>query len=478
MRTSAFLSALLALALLASACAAPAAAPTSAPAVAPTTAPAAAAPTKAPAAAPTTAPAAAAPTAPAAATTAAPAAAATAPAAATAAPAATRAAAPTAAAAAPTTAAAATSAPAAAAGGTIKIGLLYNVTGALSSIDEPALKGSQLALKEINAKGGVNGKKLEAVVYDGKTDVTAATNAATRLVESDKVKAVVGLTDTQYVLPIGPIFQQAGIPFLTVGATAPVIPSIGDYIFMAPFGDNVQAAAGAEFAYKKNGWKNGYLLMDKAQEYTRFLAKYFKERYTELGGNLLGEDTYQTGDKDYSAQFTKIKSLNPAPDFVYISAMPDDIGTIIKQARDQGVNQPIVGGDGYDTPLLVQVAGPERSNNVYFSTHLGVYGDDPTAKAFSDAYAKEYGGPPDTVFAALGYDSVNMMADAIKRAGSDDPKAIRDALAQTQNFKGASGTISYKPGERIPSKSVALIQVKDGKFNLLDVVVPEKVPAP
>jgi ABC-type branched-subunit amino acid transport system ATPase component len=214
------------------------------------------------------------------------------------------------------------------------------------------------------------------------------------------------------------------------------------------------------------------------ERYTKFLSKYFIARYTEQGGKMLLEDTYKSGDKDFSAQLTKIKNLDPQPDFVFVSAIPDDIGTIVKQARDQGVMLPIVGGDGYDTPLLTDVPGPEKSANVFFSTHLGIYGDDPTAGKFRAAFVKEFGAEPQSVFAALAYDGVYLMADAITRAGSVDHKAIRDALAATKGWKGASGEITYPPGERIPSKSVALIEVKNGKFNLLEIVVPNKIPAP
>jgi branched-chain amino acid transport system substrate-binding protein len=440
---------LVVLALFASACATPAIAPTAPPAPTaapkPTTAPAAAAPTTAAAAKPTTAPAAAPTIAP----TAAPAAAAK-----------------------PTTA------PAAATGKTIKIGVPAGITGALSSIEGEASQGSQLAIKQINAAGGINSTMIEPLYADTKSDITTATTVVTQMVESNKVDVLVGMTDTSFMLATGPVAQKAGVPFLDIGGTAPVITSLGDYIFMLPFGDNTQAAATAEFTYAKKGWKSAAMLMDTEWDYTKFLSKYFIDRFTEEGGKMLLEDTYKSGDKDFSAQLTKIKNLQPQPDFVFISAVPDDIGTIVKQARDQGVSLPIVGGDGYDTPLLTEVAGPEKSANVFFSTHLGVYGDDPAAAKFRDAFKAEYGQEPQSVFAALGYDGINLVADAIKRAGSTDHKAIRDALAATKGWKGSSGEITYPSGERIPSKSVALIEVKEGKFNLLDVVVPEKIPEP
>jgi branched-chain amino acid transport system substrate-binding protein len=290
---------------------------------------------------------------------------------------------------------------------------------------------------------------------------------------------LIGFTDSDSALAAGPIAQKAGIPFVTAGATSPKLPDqIGDMMFLAPFGDNVQAAAGAEFAVQKFG-KTAYLLWDKGTEYTTLLAKYFKERFAELGGQIVLEDTYQFGDKDYSAQITKVKALAQQPDFYYISAMPDDIGTTVKQFRDAGITGPIVGGDGYDTPLLVEVAG-KASDNVYFSTHSLV---DPSTtneavKKFIASYQQEYGTPPENAFAALGYDTMKLVVDAIKRAGGTDGQAIKKALEETKGFPAITGQINFAPGVHVPQKGVTMIAVKDGKFTLGAEVVPQKVPAP
>lgn len=359
----------------------------------------------------------------------------------------------------------------------IKIGSPYNLTGGYASIDNPAANGSKLAVKEINAAGGVLGRPLEIFIEDGKSDIPTITSVTKKLVEEDGVNALAGLTDTSYMLAAGPVAQDAGLPFLDVGGTAPLITTVGDYIFMLPFGDNVQAAVAAEFASEK-GWKTAALLFDEAMDYTKFLAKYFKDRYTmeDIGGQIVSEQTYSMGDTDFSAQLTEFKNLDPQPDFLFVSSNPGEIGTIIKQARDLGLEMPIVGGDGYDTPLLAELAGTEAANNVFFTTHQGIYGDDPAAAAFAEAYEAEYGNPPEAVFAALGYDGIKLMADAMTRAGTIDGAAVRDALAATQGFQGVTGTISYEPGSRIPSKSVALIEVVDGKNQLLEIVVPEVVP--
>jgi branched-chain amino acid transport system substrate-binding protein len=346
----------------------------------------------------------------------------------------------------------------------------------MASLDGPSANGSKLAAKQLNEKGGVLGRPLELVIEDGKSDVPTVTSVSKKQIEEDGVHDLGGLSDTSYVLAAGPVAQDAQKPFLDTGGTAPIITSVGDYIFMLPFGDNVQAAVAAEYAGEQ-GWKTAALLFDEGMDYTKFLAKYFKDRFTmeDIGGQIVSELTYTSGDTDFSSQMTQFKNLDPQPDFLFISSGPDEIGTIVKQARDAGLNLPIVGGDGYDTPLLAQLAGA-AATDIYFTTHQGIYGDDPAAKAFSEAYQAEYGSAPESVFAALGYDGVNLLADAIGRANSTDGPAIRDALAATKGFQGVTGTISYEEGSRIPSKSVALIKVTDGKNELLEVVVPKTVP--
>ena len=362
----------------------------------------------------------------------------------------------------------------------IKIGAIYNLTGAQASLDAPSANGAKLAIKEINAAGGLLGRPVELALYDGKTDAATIGNAATQLTESEKVVAMLGFSDSDQTLAAAPIAAKAGVVFITSGATSPKLPEqVPDYLYMACFGDNVQAAAGAEYAYDALKAKSAYMLVDKGMEYTLLLGKYFKERFTELGGSVALEDTYQTGDKDFSAQITKLKAAAALPDVLFISSGPDDIGTIVKQFRDAGIDKPIFGGDGYDTPLLVQIAG-KGAENTYFTTHSlmdATLGSD-AVKKFIAAYQAEFKTPPENAFAGLGYDTVKLIADAIKRAGSADPKAIREALAQTKDLPGITGAITYQPGSQIPQKGVTVILVKDGVFTLAAEVVPQKVPAP
>ena len=362
---------------------------------------------------------------------------------------------------------------------TIKIGAPFNVTGALSSLDAPALNGVKLKAKEINDAGGINGKQIELVIYDTKTDPTVIASTASQLLNQDKVPVALGFTDSDSVLALGPIFQQAGVPFVTPGATSPKLPDqVGEFIFLACFGDNVQAAAGADFVTKKLNGKTAYLLRDIGAEYTTLLAQYFDEAFTKAGGQIPIRDDYKTGDKTFTAQITKLKATSPMPDVLYVSAMPDEIGLIVKQMRQAGVTQPIVGGDGYDTPLLIEVGGA-ASNDVYFTTHAYMAQDStPAIQKFYADYNAAYGTAPENAFAALGYDTLGLVADAIKRAGSEDPKAIRDAIAATSGYAGVTGTITFPPDVRVPAKSVAMIGVKDEKLFLAEEVTPSFIPAP
>jgi len=367
----------------------------------------------------------------------------------------------------------------AAAGGTIKIGGGFALTGDEASLDLPAANGAKLAVKQLNAAGGVLGSQIDFIVHDSqyKMDVTAQT--AKQFVEQDKVPVFIGYTDTDSVLAAGSIFQAAKIPFITAGATSPKIPTqVGDMMFLACFGDNVQAAVGAEYSYKTFG-HNAYFLWDKGVEYTTLLGAYFKSRFTELGGKIALEDSYDDKATDFSAQITKIKALSPAPDFYYVAAMPYNIGPLVKQFRDAGITGPIVGGDGYDTPDLISVAG-KAADNVYFTTHAlmdATAGTDGIKKFIAD-YKTEYGHDPENAFAALGYDTLMLMADAIKRAGSTDSAAVKAALEATSNFPGITGAITFAAGSHVPQKGVTVIAVKGGKFTLGAEVVPEKVPAP
>lgn len=355
----------------------------------------------------------------------------------------------------------------------IRIGGMYNVTGGMSSIDAPGLNGMRLAADQINAAGGLlGGRPVEIIAIDGKTDQTAVTNAMAEMIQVRGVVAVGGLNDSTYALAAGPIAQTAGIPFLTAGATLPTLPEqVGDYFFMVPFGDDAQAYAIADYVMDEMGAQTAYMLVDQAYDFTTALARFFKERWEERGGEIVLEDTYQSGDTDFSAQIARLQALDPQPDVLFVSAIPNEAGITTLQIREAGLTQPIISGDGFDTPLIGEVAG-DLADDVYFSTHASLDNPEPRVANFVQAYQESYGRPPENAFAALGYDMMNLLADAIERAGSADPAAIRDALAQTQGFEAVTGTITYPEGERKPTKSVTIIQVHDGVYSFAAEITP------
>ncbi len=361
----------------------------------------------------------------------------------------------------------------------LKVGGIFALTGSESLLDLPAAKGAQLATKEINSAGGLLGRPLMLIIKDSEYRMDLIPQIAKDLIEQDEIVAGIGFTDDNSLLAAGPTFQNAHVPLVSVGATSPKISQqIGDEIFLACFGDNTQAAAGAEYATEKFG-KNAYLLTDNGTEYTQLLAGYFKSRFIELGGNIVLEDAYFNNASNFSVQIDRLKALPKQPDFYYIAAMPYNIGPIVKQFRNAGLDGPILGGDGYDTPDILSIAG-SASDNVFFTTHALMDSKKGTSgiKRFIAAYNKEYGHDPENAFAALGYDAVYLIASAVLRAGSTDPAEIHGAILDTRDFPGITGQISYPNGIHVPRKSVSIIAIKDGKFTLEAEFEPKKVPPP
>ena len=357
---------------------------------------------------------------------------------------------------------------------TIKIGALYNLTGGMSSIDAPALNGAKLQAKLINEKGGLLSKELEVIGIDTKTDQKAAATGAKKAL-ANGVVAGIGYGDTTFVMAAAPLFQQKGVPFVTSGATHPMLPKwVGDYMFMTPFGDDDQSFAIADYSVNKLGAKNVVVWTDNSMDFTKALSKFYKQRVKELGGNVVLEDFFMMGDKDFSAQIARLKNASPKADAVFISAIPNEAGLTVKQIREAGLNLPIVSGDGFDTELVTSVPGDKLANDVYFSTHTYREDNRPAVVAFVAAYEKEYGRPPENAFAALGFDAVGLIANAIQRTGSTDGKSLRAALAGTQGFKAVTGEITYSRPGGVPMKGVSIIRVHDGKYKVEEVWFPKQ----
>ena len=355
----------------------------------------------------------------------------------------------------------------------IRIGAMFSETGGLRSIGSPGLAGMRLAAAEINRRGGRLGRRLRIAAADSRSKPAAVVRAVRRLIEDERVVAIGGLNDSTLALAAGPVAQRAGIPFVTAGATLPTLPrTVGDTFFMAAFGDDAQAYATADIAREDLRARSAFVLFDRGADFTRALARFFRKRFVARGGTVAGRLSYASGERDFSSVMARIRALRPPPDVLFFSALPSEAGPLVRQARAAGLTQPILSGDGFDTPLLSRVAGA-RADNVYYSTHVALDGDARRIRRFVSAYRRRYGRKPENAFAALGYDTMRLIANAIRRAGSSKPAAIRRALAATRGFKMVTGTISYSRGQRTPKKPVTIIRVREGRPAFYRAVVPD-----
>lgn len=355
----------------------------------------------------------------------------------------------------------------------IRVAALYALTGGLSSLDGPSLKGAELHVEQINEAGGLLGRPLELVVYDTRTDQQVTATTAQEAVSAGVV-AGFGQSDTTFVMAAAPTFQDAGIPFVTSGATHPMLPTwVGENMFMTAFGDDDQSYAIADYAYDTLGHRRVYVWTDDSMDFTRALTFFFKERFLERGGEIIDEDFFMMGDTDFSAQIARLEAVDPVPDAVFISAIPSEAGLSIRQIREAGITMPIISGDGFDTELVASVPGPELANDVFFSTHTYLADDRPEVQEFIDAYEAKFGHPPENSFAPLGYDAIGLIANAIRQAGSAEPAAIREAMTATRDYPAVTGVVSYTRENMVPPKPVSIISVQGAQFNVEDIWRPE-----
>jgi branched-chain amino acid transport system substrate-binding protein len=359
--------------------------------------------------------------------------------------------------------------------GAVKLGALYNMTGAMSPIDEPAAKGAKLAVKLFNNKGKtLKGKKLELELIDTKTDPEAQKKAADKLV-SIPVSAGLGYGDSNPVLICAPVFQDNKIPFLTSGATDPQLPEkIGEYMFMAPFGDNAQAYAIADFAHKRLKARNVVLWTNESTTFTKALAKYFEERFLSLDGTRIQEKKFKGDQEDFSPMIRELEESDFPVDAIFISGNPHNAKLTVGQLRKAGIELPILSGDGFDADLLTLLPDPAAAEGVYFTTHVYLKSSRPEVRSFVEAYKKEYGKAPESSFAALGFDAVNLLINAIERAKSPQGPDTAKALGQTSHFKGVTGDISFSEKSRVPAKTVTIMTVKDGHYEQAESWTPDQ----
>ncbi|WP_235888795.1 ABC transporter substrate-binding protein [Ruoffia tabacinasalis] len=347
----------------------------------------------------------------------------------------------------------------------IIIGGNLELTGNAAAYGSPAADAINLFIQQINDNGGIlDGRMLEAEIIDNRSDLTESASIATRLAGSEAV-GIIGPTATGVAKAAIPITNEAGIANIFAattgdGLTLAVDGSLLEYIFRVCFEDSYQGLAAGAYTANELGFSKAVILTDQSLDYSLALADSFTETFTENGGEILETQSYQSGDTDFTALLTSL--LGKDFDVLYIPGYYTETGLIIKQAREMGITQPIIGGDGYHSDTLVDLAGTSNATDIYFTTHFSEESDNPKVQEFLTDFEEMYGRSADT-FSALGYDAIGLLVDAIERAGSTDRDAIRQALEETENFEGITGTFSMDENHN-PTKSALMLRLENGEI--------------
>ncbi|MDR3669451.1 MAG: ABC transporter substrate-binding protein [Holophaga sp.] len=339
----------------------------------------------------------------------------------------------------------------------IKVGGIGPVTGEAATFGASTKNGMDMALAEWNGKGGVLGKQVKMAFADDKGDPAEAATVYTKLIEQDKSVAIIGTVMSKCSLAGAPICQNAKIPMIATSSTNPKVTLVGNYVFRVCFIDPFQGTVGAKFAFEDLKAKKAACIFDVGNDYTKGLSEFFKAKFTSLGGEVVGYEGHATGTTDFKAQLTKV--LAAKPDILYVSDYYNDVALIAKQARELGFKGPLVGGDGWDSPKLMEVGGA-AVEGCFFTNHYSKDDTSPMVQNFVKAYQAKYNAAPDAL-AALGYDATNIMLDAIQKAGATDGDKIKDSMAK-EDFQGVTGHVRFD-GDRNPVKSAVIIEVKGGK---------------
>jgi branched-chain amino acid transport system substrate-binding protein len=347
----------------------------------------------------------------------------------------------------------------------ILVGHYGSLTGGKATFGLSAQKGIDLAVEAINASGGVLGKKIRIITEDDQGNPIEAMTAVTKLINKDRVVAVLGEIASSSSIAAAPIAQQNRIPMISPGSTNPEVTKKGDYIFRVCFIDPFQGQVMAKFAANTLKLKNVAVLRDIKNDYSVGLANFFVDNFTKLGGTIATDISYSEGDKDFNAQLTAIKAKNP--DGIFVPGYYTEVGLIARQARKLGIKVALLGGDGWDSSKLWEIGG-DALNGCYYSNHYSVDDPSPILQKFVADFKAKHKGTPDSIpdaMAALGYDAALILADAMKRANSSKPDSVRDALAQTKGFMGVTGSTTLDENRNAVKPAVVLEVVVDAKGN-------------
>ncbi|MDX2166972.1 MAG: ABC transporter substrate-binding protein [Deltaproteobacteria bacterium] len=350
----------------------------------------------------------------------------------------------------------------------IRIGEFGSLTGGTATFGISTHEGLMLALDEINASGGLLGKKVTVITEDNQSKPEESVTAVLKLIKQNEVAAVIGEVASSRSLAAAPQCQANKIPMLSPASTNPKVTQVGDYIFRACFIDPFQGSTMARFAVDRLHAKRIAILTDAKNDYSVGLTEFFKATAKQLGAEIVAEESYAEGDIEFKAQLTAIKATNP--DVIYAPGYYTECALIARQARELGIEVPFLGGDGWDSPKTVEIGG-KAVEGTYITNHYSPEDQRPEVQKFIADYKAKYGGKTPDAMAVLGYDAMRMMADAIRRAGSTDGDKIRDALATTKDFSGVSGHISMD-AERNAQKDIVVLQIRDGQFRFVESIAP------
>lgn len=354
-----------------------------------------------------------------------------------------------------------------AAGAVIKVGEYGSLTGTEATFGQSTHKGIQLAITELNSAGGALGRKFELHTEDDQSQAGMSATVVRKLISSDGVAAILGEVASSRSLEAAPICQQSGIPMISPSSTNPKVTEVGDYIFRVCFIDPFQGTVMANFARQTLKVDTAAILIDTKSDYSVGLAKFFRERFEASGGKIVAEEKYSGGDKDFNAQLTSLKAANPQA--VFVPGYYTEVGLIALQARQLGLTVPLLGGDGWESDTLIPVGGAALEG-CSFSTHYSSDDTSPAVQTFLHSFRQQFNETPDAM-AALGYDSMKILARAIQTAGTTDGAKVRDALAATANYPGVTGSITIDP-QRNASKPAVILTIKDGRFHYVQTVAP------
>jgi len=352
--------------------------------------------------------------------------------------------------------------------GTIVVGYYGDLSGRTSSFGQSTKNGVEMAADEINKAGGINGRQIQIITEDDQGEPNKAATVVTKLINQDKVQALLGEVASSNSLAAAPKAQEAKVPMISPSSTNPAVTQVGDYIFRVCFIDPFQGEVMAKFAANNLKAKRAAILYDFNSDYSRGLYQFFKRSFESQGGQIVSEKSYTQGDRDFSGQLTGIRSANP--DVIYVPGYYGEVGVISNQTKQLGIKAPLLGGDGWDAPQLWELGGASLNGN-YISNHYSVDDPSPAIKKFVADYKGRYNMLPDAL-AALGYDSMKVLADAIKRAGTTENVKLRDAIGQTKNFPGVTGQITIDQ-DRNAVKPAVVLKLQDLKFVYETTIAPE-----